>query len=258
MRIAVITGASGGIGREYVSLLAKESNVDEIWALARNKEKLGALADGADLPVRAFSVDVSDPDSVKSFGNVLEKERPNVTWLVNSAGFGKFCGYNDISQEVSLAMIKANCEGVVSVTLTVLPFMGEGARIINMGSAAAFQPLPYENIYAATKAFVRSYSRALNRELAGRAVSVTCACPSWVETDFFRIANSFETAKGATDYSGIVGPAAVAEKALRDAKKGRDMSVVTLRARFEHLLAKILPQSMVMDTWMRRQKLRKH
>lgn len=255
MRIAVITGASSGIGREYADLLAKESNVDEIWALARDKGKLNMLADGSNFPIRTFSVDVSDLSSVKDFGSVLEKERPDVTWLVNSAGFGKFCGYNNISPEVSTAMIKTNCEGVMSVTLTVLPFMGEGARIINMGSAAAFQPLPYENIYAATKAFVRSYSRALNRELASRAITVTCACPSWVQTDFFKTANSFETTKGATDYSGIVGPAMVAKKALDDAKKGRDMSVVTLRTKFEHLLAKILPQSVVMDTWMKRQKL---
>lgn len=255
MNVAVITGASSGIGREYVALLAKEDNVDEIWALARDKEKLRALADGSSFPIRTFSIDVSDLDSVKSFKSVLEQEKPNVTWLVNSAGFGKFCSYNDISLETSAAMVKTNCEGVVGITLVVLPFMGAGARIINMGSAAAFQPLPYENIYAATKAFVRSYSRALNRELAGRAISVTCACPSWVQTDFFKTANSFDTAKGATDYNGIVGPAVVAEKALKDAKKGRDMSVVTLRTKFEHLLTKILPQSMVMDTWMKRQKL---
>lgn len=255
MRIAVITGASSGIGREYAGLLAKESSVDEIWALARDIEKLKALADGSDFPIRTFSVDVSDPDSVKNFASALEKEKPGVTWLVNSAGFGKFCSYNDISPETSAAMVKTNCEGVVNITLAALPFMDGGAHIINMGSAAAFQPLPYENIYAATKAFVRSYSRALNRELAGRAISVTCACPSWVETDFFKTANSFETAKGATDYKGIVSPAVVAQKALDDAKKGRDMSVVTLRTKFEHLLAKILPQRMVMDTWMKRQKL---
>jgi short-subunit dehydrogenase len=200
-------------------------------------------------------VDVSDLDSVKEFKSELEKEGHDVTWLVNSAGFGKFCSYDDISPEVSAAMIKTNCEGVVGVTLIVLPFMKDGARIINMGSAAAFQPLPYENIYAATKAFVRSYSRALNRELASRAITVTCACPSWVQTDFFNTANSFETAKGATVYNGIVSPAMVAKKALNDAKKGHDMSVVTLRTKFEHLMAKILPQSVIMNTWMKRQKL---
>lgn len=256
MRVAIITGASGGVGWAFAKALSREHDVEEVWLLARDEKKLCALVEENPFPTRTFSLDVSNPDSVKRFGSILEAEKPNVTWLVNSAGIGKFCSYNDISPDVSTAMIQTNCEGVVGMTLCTLPFMEKGAHMVNMGSAAAFQPLPYENIYAATKAFVRSYSRALNRELKSRSITVTCSCPSWVDTGFLKIANDFETAKGATNYSGIVRPDMVAKKALKDAKKGRDMSVVTLRTKLEHLMAKILPQRVVMNAWMRRQKLK--
>ena len=188
MNIAVVTGASGGIGREFVLALLKREDIEEVWAIARSEEKLARLREELGAKLRFFATDLSDLNEINQFQKTLEKEKPNVVCLVNSAGFGKFCAYDDISINQSMNMIDLNCKGLVAMTLSVLPYMNAGAAIVNLASAAAFQPLPYENLYAATKAFVRSYSRALNIELKECGITVTCVCPSWVETEFFHVA----------------------------------------------------------------------
>ena len=187
MNIAIITGASSGLGKEFLKQ-TDSYNFDEIWVIARQKEKLEALRDIVHTNLKIIPLDLSLNSSFKIYEEELKKEKPNVKLLINCAGFGKFGNYSEIPLEDSLKMIDLNCKALVSMTEKTLPFMNEFSKILQICSSSSFQPLPFANVYASTKAFVLSYSRALNYELKERRILVTAVCPGWVRTNFFETA----------------------------------------------------------------------
>lgn len=251
--IAVVTGASSGLGKEFVRLMTQE-NVHEIWAIARNEQRLVELKKQFGKKVRCFSLDLSERNDIKIFQNMLEGEQPAVRYLVNSAGYDKFGSYDDVSIEESVNMIDLNCSGVVAMGLACIPYMRRGSRIINIASQASFQPLPYQNIYASTKAFVRNYSRALNVELKDKGICVTAVCPGWIDTELFTRAN-IGAKKTIQNFTGMVTADCVAEKALWDAKRGKDISVYSAYVKIAHLVAKVLPQRTMMKVWLWQQNI---
>ncbi len=253
-QIAIVTGAGGGFGREFVRLLAAEQDISEIWAIARNGEKLSALRSEFDT-VRPFCMDLTDRNVFERLKETLRKEDVRVRYLVNNAGFAKFCSYDDISTEESLNMVDLNIGAVVAMCLACIPHMQQGDRIVNIASQASFQPLPYMNLYAATKAFVRNYTRALHVELKEKGITATAVCPGWMHTGLFD-RGEVGAAKGARRFVPMVSPAVVAQKALRDAKKGKDMSVFGAYVKSAHFVAKILPQKTMMKLWLRQQKIK--
>lgn len=170
------------MGREFVKILDENEKLDQIWVIGRNKANLVALQE-LETPIRVFAVDLTD-GGVDAVVQALKEENPDVAWLVNAAGFGKFGRYDEIPVEESLNMVRLNCECLVAMTEYTLPYMHEGAHIAEFSSVAAFQPTPYQNVYAATKAFVHSYARALNVELKPRKISVTAVCPFWTKSAF--------------------------------------------------------------------------
>jgi short-subunit dehydrogenase len=179
---------------------------------------------------------------------MLEKEQPIIAFLINNAGIGEKLGpYIELPIEKVNEIIQVNCITVATLCTICIPYMQEGSRILNISSQSSFQPVPYINLYAATKVFVRSFTRALNVELKESGISATAVCPGWVDTEMLpRIING-KTIK----YQGLVAPKLVALKAFSDAKKKKDMSVCTLYVKYMHLLAKIFPQKTVMKTWVR-------
>lgn len=251
--VAIVTGASSGLGKEFVRLMKREK-VHEIWAIARNEKKLLDLKRQFGKRVRCFSLDLSDSHSIKKFQVLLETEQPAIRYLVNNAGYDKFCSYEDLSIDESLNMINLNCSGVVAMGLACIPYMRRGSHIINIASQASFQPLPYQNIYASTKAFVRNYSRALNVELKERGIYVTAVCPGWIDTALYDRAN-IGAKKTIQNFTGMVTADCVAEQAMKDAKEGKDISVYSTYVKAAHLLAKILPQRAMMKVWLWQQKL---
>lgn len=258
MRIAVVTGGSSGVGAEFVRLL-QEKNIDEIWAVARNEHKLAALAERCP-KVRTFSVDLAETFRGEAEGaeNILfrafREERPEIVWLINSAGYGKFGRYDELGDADELGMIALNAGALVAVTRAALPYMRPGAKIVNLSSCASFQPLPDFNVYAATKAFVQYYSRALAEEVGNRGITVTAVCPSWMRTPFFEVAESSRGSARVTNFTGTVDTAKVVKKAVRDAEKGRKMSVYGFFAKSQRLAAKVLPKQWIEKIWMRMQK----
>ena len=248
-RIAIVTGASSGFGREFVKLLVSKKEIDEIWAVARDRKKLKQLVSVYGKKVRCISMDLSDKNRIKKFDSILKKENVCISYLINNAGYGKFGSYGDLDVDSSLNMIDLNVSGVVAMGLVCIPYMKRGSHIINVASQAAFQPLPYLNIYSATKAFVRNYSRALNVELRDRGISVTAVCPGWMKTAFFDRAE-IGAAKGVNRFIGMTSPGKVAAKALKDAKKGKDTSVYGGYVKSAHLFAKLFPQRTVMKVWL--------
>lgn len=243
-KIGIVTGASGGIGKEFTKLLLKEE-VDEIWAIARNKEKLTTLKQELGDKIVTISKDLSKTEEVLSIGKMLEEQKPVIAFLINNAGIARMGNYNDFSVEEIEDTIKINCSAFAILCTLCIPYMKRESRILNISSASSFQPLPYINLYAATKVFERYYSRALNMELKKTGISVTSVCPSWVDTDLLIKEMNGKKVK----FPGVVSPEKVAIKALRDAKRGKDMSVCTLYVKYLHILAKILPQKLIMNMW---------
>ena len=252
--IAVITGASSGLGKEFVRILTDRPELDEIWAIARNEQKLQALVSEFGDKIKIFSKDLSDRKQIEAFADTLANADVSIQYLINNAGFAKFCSYDDLSIEESLNMINLNINGLVAMGLVCIPYMKKGSHLINIASQASFQPLPYQNIYSSTKAFVRNYTRALNIELRDRGIIATAVCPGWMKTDL--IDNGLIGADKATSrFCMMVTPDVVAEKAILDADHNKDISVYSMYVKTAHVLAKLLPQRLMMKLWLIQQHL---
>ena len=140
--IAILTGATGGIGIEFLKQLQNE-DVDEIWAIARDKKKLETLRKHYGEKVKPFSVDLSNLEQIKEFGKVLQEEKPQIKYLINNAGLGKMGAYKDFSIGELDRIVNVNSKAPVLLCNLCIPYMEEGSRIVNVSSASAFQPAPY-------------------------------------------------------------------------------------------------------------------
>ena len=152
-------------------------------------------------------------------------------------------------------MIDLNISALVALCLFCVEHMERGGCIINIASQAAFQPLPYQNLYSSTKAFVHNYTRALNVELKEKGIRAIAVCPGWMKTGLYDRA-FINARKGTRRFPGMVQPGIVAQKAMRDVQRGRDLSVFGLYAKLGHSAAKLLPQRTVMRLWLLEQHLR--
>lgn len=257
MRIAVFTGASSGMGKEFVLQLTPKIEVDEIWLIARRADKLSEVAKDAGVPAKILPLDLTDPASFEVYREELERANPDVTHLVNCSGYGKFGAATDIPLKESLGMIDLNCKALVAITELTLPYMHSGAKIAQLDSLSSFQPVPYLTTYGASKAFVLSYSRALNVELKHRGIHVMAICPGWVKTDFF--ARAEQTGKDTITYFNIMYEAkdviATAVKHLLKGKK--DVSIHGFPVRFQVFMVKLFPHRFVMKIWLKQQGLNK-
>ncbi|MBZ9607335.1 SDR family NAD(P)-dependent oxidoreductase [Clostridium estertheticum] len=160
-KISIVTGATGGLGREFIKLLLKE-DVDEIWAIARNMENLNKLKEDFGGKIVPISCDLSRDKSLELIEGMLHECNPLVRYLINNAGSGRMGAYNEFSKAEIESHIMTHCTATVVLCNLCIPYMEKGSHIINMASQSAFQPVPYINIYAASKVFVKNYSRALN------------------------------------------------------------------------------------------------
>lgn len=245
-KTAIITGATGGLGQEFVRLALKQ-DIDELWAVARSAEKLDALKKHFGAKVRPVVCDLGSAKDISALGELIGREKPNISLLINNAGTGQMCRSWEVSAEDIAKTIDINCKAVCLLCRHALPHMTAGARILNISSASSFQPTPYINLYAASKVFVRSYSRALNAELKEKGVTCTAVCPGWIDTPMLKKEMNGSRIK----FPALVSPRRVAVQAMRDSAKGKDMSVCKAFVKYEHLLGKIMPQKSLMRIWMR-------
>lgn len=253
--IAVITGASSGIGREFVMQLINREDIDEFWCIARDKERLAELKDSFNKEIKVFSLDLTVESDLLQYKETLKKGSVNVKLLINCAGFGKFEHNENIKLETKLNMIDLNCKAIVSMCDFSLPYMSNGASIINIASTAAFQPIPGINVYAATKSFVLSYSRALNQELKYRGIKVLAVCPFWTRTNFFDRAVGEGKKELVINYVAMYEPQDIVRRALKDLnKRNKDVSIYGFKNKGQALLVKLLPHKIVMKIWMIQQK----
>lgn len=250
MNIAIVTGASSGLGAEYVRRLDTDECFNEIWVIARRQERLAELQKQVKTRLRPLVCDLTLPESVDRLSALLQKKKPNVRVFVNAAGFGKIGSYASIDLEQCRQMIDLNCKAAVTVTQTVLPYMHRGARILEICSTSAFQPLPYMNIYAASKAFLYRYSIGLGRELAGTGICVTAVCPFWVRgTEFIGTAKDTADSRQVDNFILSSRKEDVVRRSLKDSRRKRILSTPGFACSLHHVLAKILPVRILLAVW---------
>ena len=255
MNIAIVTGASSGMGREFVLQLKNYVQVDEIWVIARRRSALESLKAEVNVPVRPISLDLADSAAFPTLENLLAEAKPNIKLLVNAAGFGKFCSHFRISAEDEANMIDLNCKALVLMTRLCLPYMEAGSHILQLDSLSAFQPVPYITTYAATKAFVLSYSRAMNRELKPRGIRMMAMNPGWVKTEFFNHAQQTNDGCEVQYFNRLYEAPDCVATGLKDLYKSKkDYSVHGLPIKLQVLGVKIMPHWLVMHIWQNQQK----
>lgn len=253
MKIAVITGASSGMGKEFVLQLGGYEAVDEVWVIARRASALEQLKTQCSLPVRPVVLDLCQEESFESYQAMLQREQPEVRLLVNAAGFGKFGYSENIPLKDEQRMIDLNCKALVTMTRLTLPYMPSGSHILQLDSLSAFQPVPYITTYGATKAFVLSYSRAMNRELKKKGIRMMAMNPGWVKTEFFD--HAMQTGSEVQYFDRLYEARDVVATGLHDLyRTKKDVSIHGLPVRNQVRLVKLLPHSLVMRIWMRQQK----
>jgi short-subunit dehydrogenase len=196
-------------------------------------------------------MDLSKEVSYELYKKMLADNEADIVALVNAAGFGKFGEFESIPLEEQMNMIDLNCKALMAMTYISLEFMHEGSRIYQLGSLSAFQPVPYIATYGATKSFVLSFSRAINKELEKRKIRVVAVCPGWVKTEFFNRAVKDDTIKY---YNKFFNSADVVRRAVYDMYRGKDVSVIGASIRAQVLLTKLLPHKAVMKIWCKQQK----
>ena len=250
MKIAVITGASSGMGREFVYAIDKEFELDEIWVIARREEKLRELKDRCRTTVRPVALDLMERESYQKYKEMLEAEKPEIQVLVNAAGFGIFGTFTEMDMDKQLDIIQLNDQALTAMCHISIPYMPAGSHLVNLASNSSWQPVPYINVYGASKAYVMSFSRALGVELQNRGIHVMAVAPGWIKTEFFDHAVHDDTIKY---YDRYYTAEQVIERAMKDLRKKKPVSILGLPVRMQVRLVKHLPVSLVMKTWCRQQ-----
>ena len=247
MKIAVITGASSGLGKEYLKHIAGEyPEIEEIWIIARRSERLKALA--AEYPagkVVAIPLDLTDTDSFGTLASRLEAEKPEIGILVNNAGFGVHGAFDKAELDSQSHMIDLNCRALTAVTRVCLPYMKKSGFIVNVCSIASFAPNAFMAVYCSTKAYVMSFSGALRYELKERGINVLAVCPGPMSTEFLSVAGIEKGTSHAFDTLPRCNPDKVALISLKKAKKGNAVYTPTAFFKFYRLIAKLLPHALV-------------
>lgn len=230
------------MGREFALQIAQGyRSVEEIWLIARRRERLEELKKRLlGRRVKIISLDLTRQEDLDQFGQILQQEKPRVRVMVNAAGYGIIGEVRNMSQKDNVGMVDLNCRALTALSYLVLPYLSQGSNLIQMASSAAFMPQPRFAVYAASKSYVLSFSRALAREVKPQGIFVTAVCPGPVKTEFFDIAETYEAVK---IYKKLTMAKAdkVVRRALLDAKHGKTVSVYGVTMNAFRILCKIFP-----------------
>jgi short-subunit dehydrogenase len=250
-RVAIVTGASEGIGAELARVFAAKGH--DLVLVARRADRLEALADeivaqGAASRPLVVALDLGGPEAGEALAKALEAAEAQVEILVNNAGFGLVGLVETLDPAEQLAIIDVNVRALTALTLRFLPEIvaNEGA-IMNVASIAAFMPGPNFAIYYASKAYVLSFSEALAHELRSKDVKVSCLCPGPVETGFqarsgFELEGNMALARLA-----LVSPAEVARQGYEGLMAGRRVIVPGLMNKVIVPVARFFPRGWLMS-----------
>jgi len=245
-----VTGASAGIGVELASELARRGH--GVTLAARRLDRLEQLA--SDLSslhgVRAecLAVDLADGDARRALPGRLSELGLEVDVLVNNAGFSTSGRIASSDEERETALVRTNVEAVVSLCSLFVPGMVERRRgaVLNVASTAAFQPIPGQGAYAASKSFVLSYTAALRAETSSFGISVTALCPGPVATEFLEVAEITHEAAGTVPKVMWETPESVAKAGIDALDRNRAVVIPGVTNRFAAIAAHHMPRRLLM------------
>ena len=242
MKTAIITGASSGLGREFVRQTADVfPEIECYWLIARRADRLEEIA--AALPdklVECISLDLCDAMSFVTLREKLMTDQPEVALLVNNAGCGYLGNVGEQDTASQTRMVDLNVRALTAVTNMVLGYMDAGSRILNVSSIASFCPNPRMTVYSATKAYVSHFTVGLSEELKERGITVTAVCPGPMATEFISV-GGIEGNSPMFEMLPYCDQVRVAGGALRAAKAGRTIYTPKLFYKFYRCLAKVTP-----------------
>jgi short-subunit dehydrogenase len=223
MSTALITGASAGIGKAFAEELA--SRKTNLVLVARSEAKLNLLAqqlqEDYQIQVDVIVKDLTETDAAQAVFAAVQAKGLTIDLLINNAGFGDYGDFAERDGEWQIKMIQLNILALVDLTHKFLPLMRQrrSGSIINIASVAAFQPIPYMSVYAASKAFVLSFSEAIWAENRNYGVGILAVCPGPTETEFFKIAK-FPEAFASKQGNNYTTPEQVVKESLQALEKG--------------------------------------
>lgn len=248
MKTAIITGASSGIGKDYLREVVEQfPETEQIVLIARRRERLEALA--AEYPEKKVVVLPLDLTKEEAYENVrqwLQAEAPNVHMLINNAGCGQLGNLIDMDYHGQITMVDLNVRALTALTTLVLPYMQAGSFVLNVCSIASFCPNPRMTVYSSTKAYVLSFSKSLRYELKEKGIHVLAVCPGPMETEFLPTAGISKQNSKTFATLPYCNPARVARVSLQKAAKGRAVYTPRLFFKFYRVLAKLLPHNWLM------------
>lgn len=250
MSVAVITGASSGIGREFAFKLRDMAGVDEFWLVARNVERLNAVAGELGVRCKIISADLTKGEGIEKYREALLSGKPEISFLVNAAGFGVFGSFDILDETTVNDMIDLNVKASVLITHMSVPFINKGGRIIELGSGSCFTPLPHFNIYSSSKAFILHYTKALNYELKPYSIRATCFCPGWVDTAFLPKSLDAPGAYVPKKFAPVLNVSRVVRGCVKASIKGKRMYVTGWYTKMQHVLFKLLPDCILSKIWL--------
>ena len=250
-KIGIITGASSGMGAEFARQLAKIKLCDELWIVARRKDRLLELKNQIEKDDKGVSIipvelDLTGTQGAAAFSTYLKENFPEgaeLKLLVNNAGFGTYGPFEETPVEREMQMIDLNCTSLTGICGYALPYMKKSSIIINTASLAAFMPLGNFAVYAATKAYVLSFSIALAAELKPRGISVTALCPGSVSTEFANVASNGvrKEVKGGRSCEKTVA------HCIKRALKGKHTALAFAKWRFTAFLSRLVGRYLVAE-----------
>lgn len=246
MKVAIITGASAGLGVEFVRQLEDNfPEIEQVWLISRRVEGLEQAAGHLDRAEAMFlPLDLCCEESFDTLAAALKEEQPEVALLVNNAGCGYLGNVGDGPLADQTRMADLNIRALTAVTHLVIPYMAKGSRIVNVSSIASFCPNPRMTVYSSTKAYVSSFSRGLGEELKPQGIAVTAVCPGPMATEFLDLggikgnSRTFETLP-------YCDPAKVVSGTYAAAKAGRPVHTPRAFFKLYRFIAKVLPQSLM-------------
>lgn len=247
MRIALITGASSGIGKWFALYTACcRKHIDELWLVARSKRHLESVGEKitrrTGIPCRVVSADLTAKEDMFYIEQLLIRQDPEIALLINCAGYGLIGSFKRMNPRDFRGMLRLNCEALTVLTKLCLPYMHRGSMMINVASAAAFMPQSDFAVYAATKSYVLSLSRALGKELKKLGIRVMAVCPGCIDTPFFARAEQYQGMKPFKKFF-MAKPRDVVRQAMTDAARGKRMSIYGWAIRWFYWIAKWMPDA---------------
>ncbi len=250
MAIAIITGASSGIGAKFAEELKRQLGIDEFWFIARREQRMEELAEALGVKAKIIAADLCHDEGIEAIKQALREEKPQVRYLVNAAGFGDFGAFDELDETSIERMIDLNVKALVLITHAVIPYMVRGGRIIELGSGSCFTPLPYFNVYSSSKVFVLHYTKSLNYEIKKYGIKACCFCPGWVHTEFIDKALMDGKTTHPKKMKPLLNVDKVVSGCVRAAERGRRMYVTNWFTKLQHALFKLLPDCILTRMWL--------